>query len=135
MEASIHCQIAGSEEDLSLSLSLSVSLSFSVSFCSLIFLSASISLFSPSFGILGKPHNQYSRSTLMPRWPGHDDDDDGEDDDDDDDDDSSEAHMRAKTTSFAAHRLSIAGEKSGSRSRANTVTSHATTEEPSSDTE
>ncbi|XP_031442082.1 protein phosphatase 1 regulatory subunit 36 [Clupea harengus] len=88
-----------------------------------------------SFGILGKPHNQYSRSTLMPRWPGHDDDDDGEDDDDDDDDDSSEAHMRAKTTSFAAHRLSIAGEKSGSRSRANTVTSHATTEEPSSDTE
>ncbi|XP_062385539.1 protein phosphatase 1 regulatory subunit 36 isoform X2 [Sardina pilchardus] len=85
-----------------------------------------------SFGILGKPLTQFSRTTLMPRWSEHYDD---EDDDDDDDDDNSSVHMQAKNTSFMTSHMSIAEEKPGTQSRANTVTSHATTEGQSSVTE
>ncbi|XP_041932547.1 protein phosphatase 1 regulatory subunit 36 isoform X1 [Alosa sapidissima] len=84
------------------------------------------------FGILGKPLKEFSRTTLMPRWSEHYDDND---DDDDDHDDNSSVHMQAKNPSFMTSRMSIAEEKPGTQSRANTVNSHATTEGQSSVTE
>ncbi|KAL2080218.1 hypothetical protein ACEWY4_024011 [Coilia grayii] len=67
-----------------------------------------------SFGILGKPLEQFSRTTLLPQWS---DADDGDDEDDGDNDDSVD-HMQAKATSSIV----------ASRSRANTATTRATTE-------
>ncbi|KAK6327330.1 hypothetical protein J4Q44_G00029750 [Coregonus suidteri] len=90
-------------------------------------------LASVSFGILGKPLSQFSCTTLMPQGANNEDE---EEEDDDDDDEDLGIHVRSSMNTFMAQRPGASAlDQRGSLSRTNTVTSRATTEGVSSDTE
>uniref|UniRef100_UPI003AB07B03 protein phosphatase 1 regulatory subunit 36 n=1 Tax=Centroberyx gerrardi TaxID=166262 RepID=UPI003AB07B03 len=97
-------------------------------------------LASVSFGILGKPLRQFSRTTLMPqgakkkdRGEEDDEDDEHEDDDAEDDDDHPGVRVRGSKSSF--RRPKSTADRHGSTTRTNTGISRATTEAVTSDTE